>query len=251
MSNGKRVALITGGVGGVGRAVARRLLESGYTVVLADLDRNGSREVADSIGCEFAPVDVTHQASMNAAVEQVEAKHGRLDLVHLNAGITAGWRPFHEIPSEEYQQVVDVNVHGVVFGVLASAPALARAGGGSIVVTASLAGLTQSRDPYYALAKAAAVGFVRSAAPQLAEQKITINALCPSFIDTPLVAEELRSSGYPMLQPDDVARATMRLLDSGGTGEAWLIQVGHEPQPYRFRGVPGARLADGTTAQLP
>lgn len=250
MSEENRVALITGGAGGVGRAVARELLNSGYTVVLADLDQADNHTAALTLGCEFLPVDVAQRESMNGAVDQVEAEHGRLDLVHLNAGITAGWRPFPEVPLEDYQRIVDVNVHGMVFGVLASVPVLARSGGGSIVVTASLAGLTPSRDPYYALTKTAVVGFVRSATPQLADHRVTINALCPGFIDTPLVAEELRSSGYPLLRPADVARATTKIVESGGTGEAWLVQVGHEPQPYRFRGVPGARLADGTTARL-
>lgn len=249
MSATNPVALVTGGIGGVGQAVGRRLGAQGYDVVLADLDSTSGPGIAESLGCSFAALDVTDPEAYRVVIDTIEDKYGRLDLVHLNAGINAGWGKSIEIPLATYRKVVDVNVHGVVYGVVAAAPALARAGGGAIVVTASMAGLTTSRDPYYALTKTAVVGYVRSIAPQLAEDGITINAVCPSFVDTPLVADELRDSGYPLLTADDVAAAVTSAVESGGTGEAWLTQYGYEPQPYKFRGVPGARLADGTVAQ--
>ena len=249
MTSANPVALVTGGVGGVGQAVGRRLRSQGYEVVLAALDSAAGPRIAESLGCSFLRLDVTDLEAYRVAIDTIERVHGRLDLVHLNAGITAGWGTASEVPMSKYHQVVDVNVHGVVYGVIAAAPALARSGGGAVVVTASMAGLATSRDPYYALAKAAVIGYVRSIAAQLAEDNITINAVCPSFVDTPLVSGELRESGYPMLTADDVASAVTKSVETGDTGEAWLIQVGHEPQPYKFRGVPGARLADGTVAQ--
>lgn len=249
MTSAKPVALVTGGVGGVGQAVGRRLRAQGYEVILADLDAIAGPPIAQSLGCSFVQLDVTDPEAYRVAIDTIETAHGRLDLVHLNAGITVGWGKSTEVPLSKYHQLVDVNVHGVVYGVVAAAPALTRSGGGAIVVTASMAGLATSRDPYYALTKTAVIGYVRSIATQLSEDGITINALCPSFVDTPLVSGELRESGYPMLTADDVAAAVTSAVDSGNTGEAWLIQVGHEPQPYQFRGVPGARAADGSVAQ--
>jgi NAD(P)-dependent dehydrogenase (short-subunit alcohol dehydrogenase family) len=120
--------------------------------------------------------------------------------------------------------------------------------GDVIVVTASLAGLTGVEgDPIYALTKHAVIGLIRSVAPQLAERGIRINAVCPGFADTPMVSGELRASlesaGFPLLEPDDVAEAVLLAARSEGTGEAWVVQPGRDPEPYRFRGIPGPRAA--------
>jgi NAD(P)-dependent dehydrogenase (short-subunit alcohol dehydrogenase family) len=129
--------------------------------------------------------------------------------------------------------------------------------GDVIVATASLAGLTGVEgDPIYALTKHAVVGLVRSVAPQLAERGIRINAVCPGFADTSMVAGELRTSlesaGFPLLQPDDVAEAVLLAARSQGSGEAWIVQPGREPEPYRFRGIPGPRVpgAEGVAPPL-
>ena len=120
--------------------------------------------------------------------------------------------------------------------------------GDAIVVTASLAGLTGVEgDPIYALTKHAVVGFVRSVAPQLSELGVRINAVCPGFADTPMVAGELRESleaaGFPLLRAEDVAEAVLSAARSESTGEAWIVQPGRDPEPYRFRGIPGPRVA--------
>jgi NAD(P)-dependent dehydrogenase (short-subunit alcohol dehydrogenase family) len=142
-----------------------------------------------------------------------------------------------------YRRILRANVDGVVFGVREVAARL-MPDGGSIVVTASLAGLTAvPSDPVYALTKHAVVGFVRSVAPQLAERGIRINAVCPGFADTPLLSEEFRTSlgDLPLLSAEEVADAIVMALRSGETGQAWPVQPGRKPEPYRFRGVPGPR----------
>ena len=100
-------------------------------------------------------------------------------------------------------------------------------------------------DPIYGLTKFAVVGFVRSAAPQLAERGIRLNALCPSWADTPLVPDELRTSiadrGWRLLQPEDVAEGVMAAARSEGHGESWIVQVGREPLRFKYPGVPGPR----------
>jgi NAD(P)-dependent dehydrogenase (short-subunit alcohol dehydrogenase family) len=150
-----------------------------------------------------------------------------------------------DLTDEEYRRVTGVNIDGVVFGVRRFTQVMRE--GDAIVVTASLAGLTGvERDPIYALTKHAVVGLVRSVAPQLAERGIRINAVCPGFADTPMVAGELRQSleeaGFPLLQPGAVAEAVLRAAGSEGTGEAWIVQPGRDPEPYRFPGIPGPRV---------
>jgi NAD(P)-dependent dehydrogenase (short-subunit alcohol dehydrogenase family) len=215
-------AFVTGAAGGIGRAIVARLEREGVDVRALDLTDG---------------FDVTDPA----AWESVE----RVDLACLNAGVVTETAAIADLTDEEYQRVVSVNVDGVVWGVRRLARVMHQ--GDVIVATASLAGLTGVEgDPIYALTKHAVVGLVRSVAPQLAERGIRINAVCPGFADTSMVAGELRTSlesaGFPLLQPDDVAEAVLLAARSQGSGEAWIVQPGREPEPYRFRGIPGPRV---------
>ena len=147
------VALITGGTGGFGRALAAKLREREVTVVLADLDSERARATAADLGAHFEPLDVTDRAANAALVERIEAQHGRLDAAYLNAGISAA-KSDDELDLDEFLHVLDVDLLGVVYGAVAARPAIRRAGGGAIVVTASLAGLSpMATDPGYSVAK--------------------------------------------------------------------------------------------------
>ena len=247
------VALVTGGTGGFGRALARRLREDDVTVVLADLDSETARSVAADLGAHFAALDVTDRAANRAVVEAVEAEHGRLDVAFLNAGIVG--RPQGLLDVDDFLRVVDVDLFGVVHGTEAALPALLRAGGGSVVVTASLAGLTpMAGDPGYSVAKAGAVAFVRSVAGPLRREGITISAVCPGFADTAIIdplREHFDAAGFPVLTADEVAAAMVGAWTSGEPGAAYVVQPGIGAVPYRFPGVPSARTADGGTAVLP
>jgi NAD(P)-dependent dehydrogenase (short-subunit alcohol dehydrogenase family) len=141
----------------------------------------------------------------------------------------------------QYARAMRANVDGVVFGVRELAARL-MPNGGSIVATASLAGLTATpNDPIYALTKHAVVGFVRSVAPQLAARGIRINALCPGFTDTPIVAGELRDVlDVPLMGPAFVAGAALQALGDEETGRAWVVQP-NRILPFRFPNVPGPR----------
>jgi NAD(P)-dependent dehydrogenase (short-subunit alcohol dehydrogenase family) len=247
------VALITGGTGGLGRALAVRLRTRDVTVVLADLDGEAARSAAVELDAHFLPLDVTDRGANRAVVETVEAEHGRLDAVYLNAGVAG--RPEGLLDVDDFLRVVDVDLLGVVYGAEAALPALIRAGGGAIVVTASLAGLSpMPGDPGYSVAKAGAVAFVRATAARLAREGVTITAICPGFADTAIIdplREHFDAAGFPVLTADEVAAAMEAAWTSGEPGAAYVVQPGVGALPYRFQGVPSARTTSGETARLP
>jgi NAD(P)-dependent dehydrogenase (short-subunit alcohol dehydrogenase family) len=125
-------------------------------------------------------------------------------------------------------------------------PALRASGGGTILVTSSLGGLIGiESDPVYSMTKHAVIGLVRSLPTLVAPYNIRVHALCPGFADPPLIgefADVFRSSGYPLLEPDEVAAGAMAALASEDSGDAWVVQPGREPLQYKFAGVPGPRI---------
>ncbi|MFC3898547.1 SDR family oxidoreductase [Lentzea rhizosphaerae] len=238
-----RVALVTGGAGGIGTAVVRRLAKLGAQVAVLDLNAAGAQRIASAAGGIAIAGDVTDPETMPAAVEQVERELGRLDIVHLNAGIGGGQAGVDALDVERYRKLVGVNVDHVVYGLCAAVPALRRQGGGKIVITSSLAGLVaMPADPLYTLTKHAVVGYVRAAGKALAADGIVVAALCPGFVDTLLLGaakEEFDAVEFPLLTPSDIADALQAVLAEGEPGEAWIIQPGGQASAYRFRGVPG------------
>lgn len=211
-----RKAIVTGGASGIGAAVVRLLDEEGTDVDSLDLATG---------------FDVSDPEAWEAI--------GDVDFAFLNAGVGGAGNDL-----AGYRRMLGTNVDGVVFGVRRMEEVMER--GGSIVATASLAGLMpMPADPIYTLTKHAVVGYVRSVAPQLAGRDIRINVVCPGFVDTPIVSEELREwidgEGIPLMQPEQVAEAVLVAARSGETGQAWVVQPGRDPLRYEFRGVPGPR----------
>jgi NAD(P)-dependent dehydrogenase (short-subunit alcohol dehydrogenase family) len=247
------VALITGGTGGFGRALAPMLREREVIVVLADLDAERNRQVAAELGCSFVALDVTDRAANRAVVERVEAEHGRLDAAFLNAGIAGN--PRETLDVEDFLRVLGVDLLGVVYGTEAALPALRRTGGGAIVVTASLAGLApMASDPGYSVAKGGAVAFVRSMAPRLLGDGITMTVVCPGFADTAIIDPirgEFEKAGFPVLTAEEVADAMLAAWTAGEPGAAYVVQPGLGAVPYQFKGVPSARTTTGETAVVP
>lgn len=238
---GGAVALVTGGASGIGAAVARRLAGRGATVVVVDIDEDGARAVASEVGGQAMRVDVTDPEALAAVVTETERLYGRLDVVHLNAGTGGGQPGTEDLDLARYRRVVGVNMDHVVYGTCAAVPALRRAGGGTIVATASLAGLVELPfDPIYTMTKHAVIGYVRAAGAALTGQGIRLCVLCPGFADTPLIAARRSAfAGFPLLSADDVADAFEAVLAGGEPGQAWIVQPGRPAEPYRFRGVPG------------
>ena len=231
-------ALITGGTGGFGVAVARRLLAADTAVVLADIDIARGPAVAKALGATFVHCDVASRAALDNAVAVAE-RRGPLRTVHLNAGIGSRVTGFESISDDIYRRVMAVNVDGVWFGLKAALPALRRAGGGHVVVTASLAGLEPwEAEPAYSAAKHAVVALVRSVAPTLAGEGIVVNVVCPGFADTPLVPQQVRDAGLALLRPDEVAAVVVEAATVGRPGQVFLLQPGHGVIDYQHREIP-------------
>jgi NAD(P)-dependent dehydrogenase (short-subunit alcohol dehydrogenase family) len=249
-----KVAVVTGGGSGIGLATATRLAAAGASVAVVDLHGESAERAASELGGLALQADVGHSDEWPGIVEAVTRRFGGIDLAHLNAGITTGEAEITAITDEIYRRATGVNVDGVFFGVRAVVPSMVERGGGAIVATASLAGLIGfSPDPIYCLTKHAVVGLVRSLEPQLEAKGITINAVCPSIVDTPLIADMrdlLETSGFPLIDVETVSATVVDLLSGEATGQAMVIQAGREAIPFRFARPPGPR-AGGSVGQMP
>ncbi len=235
------VAIVTGGGSGIGAATARLLAAGGAHVAVVDRDGDRAGAVADAVGGRPLVEDVSEPAAWDRIVGAVEQWWGPVTLAHLNAGVATTRYPFavEDVTVEQYERIRGVNFDGVLLGVRRAVPSMVAAGGGAIVVTASVAGLVAfPDDPYYAATKHGVVGFVRSVAPQLAAQGIRINAVCPSATDTPILDDERRAliarEGRAMQPADEVAVAVVGLLNAGGTGEAWTTKSGRPARRWDF-----------------
>lgn len=243
-----RVALVTGGASGLGRATALALAAAGAEVVIADLDADGGARVAAQVGGHFVQTDVSDLEANRAMVAFVLERCGRLDLAHLNAGVTSGCGLGEDFNLASYRRAMGVNLDGVVFGTHAVLAALHRNDGpdrGAIVATASLAGLTAvPMEPLYAANKHGVVGLARSLGPALALDGIRFNAVCPGFAESAMTApirEGLEAAGFELIPAEVVAETVVRVFALDVTGECWFVQQGREPAPFRFRNVPGPR----------
>ena len=215
--------LVTGGSSGIGKACAERYRAEGATVFVADLNPTSSDEIQ---------LDVGDPAAWAALAERLPP----LDMVHLNAGIATpgrklmaeGMTPLSDVTDEAYRTILAVNLDGVFFGVRAVLEKMVGNGGGQILVTASMAGLGPiPGDAVYGATKHAVVGMVRSLGPSLEPYGVCISAICPGFVATPLVPEEMRGfikeMGMPVIQPTRVAEAAMQALDTRANGSQWIV----------------------------
>jgi NAD(P)-dependent dehydrogenase (short-subunit alcohol dehydrogenase family) len=245
-----KVAVVTGGASGLGRATALALAEAGCVVVVADVDEAGGRDVAAQVGGHFIATDVADLEANRAMVDFALREAGGLDLLHLNAGVSSGIGLGEEFDLERYRRVMGINLDGVVFGTVAALPALRGRGGGAVVATASLAGLTGTPyDPLYSANKHAVVGLARSLGPGLAAERIRFNAVCPGFAESRIIApirDALEGSGLPIIPAERVAEAVLALFAGEMTGECWFVQPGRPAAAFDFRGIPGPRPEEQT-----
>ena len=186
-----KTALVTGAGSGFGRGIAERFAAEGSRVVVADLNGNAAREVADAIGERAVAVeaDVATPGGNDAMVEAA-LRSGGLDVVVLNAGTTHVNKPLTDVTVDEFDAIVAVNMRAIYHATLRAVPVMAKAGGGSIIVTASTAGLRPRPGlTWYNASKAWAIGATKSMAVELAPQNIRVNALCPVAGETGMLAQ--------------------------------------------------------------
>jgi meso-butanediol dehydrogenase / (S,S)-butanediol dehydrogenase / diacetyl reductase len=197
-----KVAVVTGGTSGLGRAGAIRFAREGARVAVASRREKEGRQVVDEISSAggeavFLRTDVRVSQDVEALVAQAEARFGKIDVLYASAGVMlTGTAP--ETSDDVYEKVVDVNVGGSFRLVKYGIPALVRAGGGSIVLTASELGLVGAREAVaYCASKGAVVNMTRALAVDCGELGIRVNCLCPGPIDTPMLRDWFEAGEDP------------------------------------------------------
>ncbi|MEM9546710.1 MAG: SDR family NAD(P)-dependent oxidoreductase [Bacteroidota bacterium] len=194
MSLVNKVVVITGGGSGIGKACAEHFAESGATVIIADINLNNASDLVESLSQKNAKaaalnMDVTDYKNVEASLDEVVEKYGQLDIMINNAGIMNQNRtPTADHSFEDWDRVIAINQTGVFYCMKASLKHMMKQGHGAIVNMASLAGLKASgHNLAYSASKFAVVGMTKSAAMEYAPYNIRINAVCPSYTQTPML----------------------------------------------------------------
>ncbi|KKK36580.1 short-chain dehydrogenase [Mesobacillus campisalis] len=239
-----KVALITGGASGIGAETARLFVSEGAKVVLVDLnEEKGKAFEAElkALNAEalFVKANITSEEDVAASFRQAIEAFGKVDIVFNNAGI-GRVQPSHELEYAEWRHTVNVDLDGVFLVAREAIREMLKAGGGTIVNTASMYGWVGSPgSAAYNAAKGGVVNLTRSLALEYAEQNIRINALCPGFIDTPIIPEESKqalSAATPMKRlgkAEEMAKAVLFLASDDSsfmTGNSLIVDGGYTAQ---------------------
>lgn len=190
-----KVAVVTGGSSGIGRATALVLARDGAKIVVSDVDQQGGEETAQLVRDQggdavFFMADVAQAADAQALVAQAVSHYGRLDIAVNNAGIGGLTVPTAEYPDEAWQQVIAINLTGVFYGIKHQIPAMLKTGGGAIVNISSILGSVGfPTTPAYTAAKHGVLGLTQVSAIDYSAQGVRINAVGPGFIHTPMISK--------------------------------------------------------------
>jgi NAD(P)-dependent dehydrogenase (short-subunit alcohol dehydrogenase family) len=244
-----KVALVTGGGGGIGRATALAMVREGARVAVADFDAAGARDTVAQINAQGGQAitltgDVTRADDVRAMVQDTVTAYGRLDCAFNNAGIApyqvdAAGKKTAEWSEESFDRMIAVNLKGVWLCMKEEIGQLLQQGGGAIVNTGSIAGLIGlPTSSAYVAAKHAVLGLTKTAAIEYAEAKIRVNAVCPGFIETRMTAGAMQRRGEQIMahtplarmgQPGEIAEMVVWLLSERAsyvTGAAYNVDGG-------------------------
>ncbi|MBE2267338.1 MAG: SDR family oxidoreductase, partial [Anaerolinea sp.] len=187
----EKVAMITGGASGLGKAAAERLAREGAQVAILGRSKDENRKAAEEIaaaGGVAIPVtaDISSPDDMQRAVQQIIERWGRLDIVFANAGINGVWAPIEDLTPEEWQKTININLNGTFYTIKYAVPYLKRQGG-SVIITSSVNGtriFSNTGATAYSSTKAAQVAMAKMLALELAKHKIRVNVICPGAIES-------------------------------------------------------------------
>ncbi|MGI5130027.1 SDR family NAD(P)-dependent oxidoreductase [Pseudonocardia sp. CA-107938] len=241
-----RVAVVTGGAGGLGRVIAATLLTDGFRVAL--LDRHGAPEAAGELGALGIDADVTDEQSVRAALDGVDERWGRVDALVNNAGVEPA-HTLEDLDPTVWQGILDVNLAGPALMIKHCIPRFRRGRGGRVVSIGSRVWLGGGATAAYSAAKAGLVGLTRQAARELGPLGVTVNVVAPSFLRTPLNATKgdpafvegfarrfaAASPLSRLVEPLDVAAAVAFLVSDRAraiTGETLHVTAGTHLAPY-------------------
>ena len=186
-----RAAIVTGGASGLGKAVAKRIVEEGGTVALWDLNPETLAAAKQDVGAtDTQALDVSDPAAVEAAAKASAAALGKVDVLVCSAGITGATVPVHEFPLDSWQRVIDINLNGLFYCNRAVVPLMLANGYGRIVNIASVAGKEGNPNASaYSASKAGVIGFTKSLGKELAEKGVIANALTPATFESPILAQ--------------------------------------------------------------
>jgi len=245
-----KVAIITGGAGGIGRAAGAQFVAEGANVLLVDLDESALRDAARTIGSNRVATcvaDVTKPDDNARMVADCVERFGGVDVLLANAGIEGRVKPITECEVDVFDRVIAVNVRGVWLGLKSTIPAMQKRGGGSIVITSSVAGVGGAAGVApYVTSKHAVIGLMRSAALECAPFKIRVNTVNPSPVETRMMrsleeglmpgqaaaVHQLMTSRIPLgryAEPQDIAKVMLFLASDDSaflTGGVYMADGG-------------------------
>ena len=250
-----KVAVVTGGASGIGRATAELLASGGAAVIIADLVETLGDETVKAIEAAggraaFVKADVTNEDDARRMLDTAVQKFGGLDILYNNAGIAVGVPGYPQAEIKRWRRVIEIDLFAVILGCHLAAP-LMDPKGGAIINTASMAGLyPYKEDPVYGAAKAGVVNFTYSLAPWAAKRNIRVNCVCPGVVDTPLVRKGIeaakragQTAGVPstIMPPSAIANAVLALIrDDKMFGRALEVRPSG-PRLIETPAAPGTR----------